>query len=256
MDTVVEKIRREIALNRGGDRNFIMQKGFCEMVDRDEKVDRAYDTIRRGYPDSPTEEQCKGREFRESSGIILDALAEKTLKGIDTDKAVLMMPWRAGLAFGNAFSDGGVKHFYHISSMRDENTLETVVDFESGKAGKNNDVIIADPMLATGNTVLDSIRRMEARGVMQDRIVVSAVVAAPAGISMVKTAYPMVRIITGALDEKLDHRGYIVNGLGDFGDKFFFDISRRELDEIVRPFCLSECDYEILIRRMKKQGMN
>ncbi|MEI7616513.1 MAG: uracil phosphoribosyltransferase, partial [Actinomycetota bacterium] len=64
------------------------------------------------------------------------------------------------------------------------------------------------------------IERVMSQGVKPGNIIVNAVVAAPIGIKNV-TKYPGVRVVAGAIDEKLDHRGYIVPGLGDFGDKYF-----------------------------------
>ena len=167
---------------------------------------------------------------------------------------VVLMPWRSGLAFAESYQNVGVQNFYHLSSKRDEETLATVADFESGKITPDNLVVIADPMLATGNTIVDAIERVLSKGVSPENIIVNSVVAAPIGIQKIKKLYPEIRIITGSLDEKLDHRGYIVPGLGDFGDKYFTDLSPKELNEIVSRFDVDEDGRKRMINRIKKQG--
>jgi uracil phosphoribosyltransferase len=226
-------------LNEGVTREVVLKDGLCRVVDQTEDIRRAFAALRKGYPDRPTAEQTSGIDFRTAAVPILAALARSTLDiALSADRIVLLMPWRSGLAFGPAYRQAGVERFYHLSSRRDEETLRTVVDYELGAAGPEDVVVIADPMLATGNTLLDAIARVRQHGVRTSNIIVNAVLAAPIGVAKIRRAYPDVRVVVGALDEGLDHRGFIVPGLGDFGDKYFAGFSDEEKRALIAVFRL------------------
>ncbi len=80
-------------------------------------------------------------------------------------------------------------------------------------------VIVTDPMLATGGSILHLLRRVKEFRPKQIRAV--CVVAAPEGIEAVHREFPEVKIYTAAVDERLDERKYIVPGIGDYGDRYF-----------------------------------
>ena len=80
-------------------------------------------------------------------------------------------------------------------------------------------VLVLEPMLATGGSASDAVRALDAGGAAQ--VVVVSVVATGLGIARVLDDNPGVRIVTAAVDPELDERGYIVPGLGDFGDRLF-----------------------------------
>lgn len=82
-------------------------------------------------------------------------------------------------------------------------------------------VMLLDPMLATGGSAIMALKCMTDAGVPVSRITFLCVVATKQGVAAVLEAFPGVKIVTAALDEGLDHRGYIVPGLGDYGDRFF-----------------------------------
>ena len=83
----------------------------------------------------------------------------------------------------------------------------------------NREVIILDPMLATGGSACEAIGEMQKRGCKH--ITLMVLVAAPEGIKAVQEKYPDVNIYAGALDDHLNEHGYIVPGLGDAGDRIF-----------------------------------
>jgi len=83
----------------------------------------------------------------------------------------------------------------------------------------SSEIVLIDPMLATGGSVLAALNLLLARGARRLRLV--SLVAAPEGIARVHHRYPHLPIFTAAIDEKLDARGYIVPGLGDAGDRLF-----------------------------------
>lgn len=108
----------------------------------------------------------------------------------------------------------------HIGMFRDEETLEPHVYFcKMPKDVAERDIMIVDPMLATGGSACAAIDEMKKRGCKNIKLMV--LVAAPQGIDTVQKQHPDVDIYAGAVDEKLNDRGYIVPGLGDAGDRIF-----------------------------------
>ena len=108
----------------------------------------------------------------------------------------------------------------HIGMYRDEETLEPHPYFcKMPKDVAERDVMIVDPMLATGGSACEAIGEMIKRGCKH--ITLMVLVAAPEGIKAVQEKYPDVNIYAGALDDHLNEHGYIVPGLGDAGDRIF-----------------------------------
>jgi uracil phosphoribosyltransferase len=108
----------------------------------------------------------------------------------------------------------------HIGLYRDEKTLETheyYAKFPDTIA--KSTVMIVDPMLATGGSLLRAIELVKATGAKD--IIYVGLVGAPDGVKKVIEKHPDVSIFLAALDEKLNDRGYIVPGLGDCGDRLF-----------------------------------
>jgi uracil phosphoribosyltransferase len=82
-------------------------------------------------------------------------------------------------------------------------------------------VLLLDPMLATGGTALAAIQLLLDHGVAEERIVFVNLITVPEGLTAVCRRYPGVRIVTSAIDERLNENAYMVPGIGDFGDRFF-----------------------------------
>lgn len=82
-------------------------------------------------------------------------------------------------------------------------------------------VFLLDPMLATGGSAMMAVEVLLNRGVKMDRIFFLNLIAAPEGIKAFQQKFPLVKIITGGIDEKLDEDKFIVPGLGDFGDRYY-----------------------------------
>jgi uracil phosphoribosyltransferase len=80
-------------------------------------------------------------------------------------------------------------------------------------------VILIDPMLATGGSAVAAMDLLTQSGAKRVRLV--NLVAAPEGIRQVRSRYPALPIFTAAIDKKLNHKGYILPGLGDAGDRLF-----------------------------------
>jgi uracil phosphoribosyltransferase len=107
-----------------------------------------------------------------------------------------------------------------VGLYRDEKTLEPVTYFvKMTNQMEERIALIVDPMLATGGTLIATIKMLYEVGCKQIRGLF--IVSAPEGIQKVTKQYPDVEIFTAAIDEKLDKNGYILPGLGDAGDKIF-----------------------------------
>lgn len=108
----------------------------------------------------------------------------------------------------------------HIGLYRDPRTLEAIeYYFKVPDDLPERDVIVVDPMLATANSAIAAVRRLETRGARS--IKYACLVAAPEGVAAFQAAHPDVPIFTAAIDLKLNEHGYIVPGLGDAGDRLF-----------------------------------
>ena len=108
----------------------------------------------------------------------------------------------------------------HIGLYRDPETLMPVEYYCKLPSDiSQRDVIVVDPMLATGGSAIDAITQIKKRE--PKNIKFMCIIAAPEGLEALKTAHPDVQIYVGALDEKLNDHGYIVPGLGDAGDRIF-----------------------------------
>jgi uracil phosphoribosyltransferase len=108
----------------------------------------------------------------------------------------------------------------HIGLYRDHESLEPVEYFV--KLPEDIDarqIIVVDPMLATGGSAIMAIDALKKRGGTNIKFV--CLVSAPEGIKALQEAHPDVDIYTAALDERLNENGYIVPGLGDAGDRLF-----------------------------------
>ena len=108
----------------------------------------------------------------------------------------------------------------HIGLYRDEETLEPVKYFcKMPKDVAEREILIVDPMLATGGSADAAIGFMKEYGCTSIKLMV--LLAAPEGIARIQKSHPDVDIYCGAVDQRLNEHGYIVPGLGDAGDRIF-----------------------------------
>jgi uracil phosphoribosyltransferase len=129
------------------------------------------------------------------------------------------------LRAGNGLLDGMLElipsaRVGFVGLYRDEKTLMPVQYYFKvpDQLGKRL-VIAVDPMLATGNSSVAAIDLLKKAGATNIRFL--CLLAAPEGVARMKEAHPDVPIVTAALDERLNDKGYIVPGLGDAGDRMF-----------------------------------
>ena len=108
----------------------------------------------------------------------------------------------------------------HIGMYRDEETLKpNVYFFKVPKDIDQREVIILDPMLATGGSGLDAIELLKKEGVTKIKFL--CIIAAPEGLEAIEKTHPDVQIYCASIDSHLNEKGYIVPGLGDAGDRIF-----------------------------------
>lgn len=148
----------------------------------------------------------------------LTTMSSLVLKG---KKLVFVSILRAG----NGLVDGMLQlvptaRIGHIGLYRDPKTLEPIeYYFKLPEHTQDRDVIIVDPMLATGNSAIAAVREIKA---MQPKsIKFLCLLASPEGIASFHEEHPDVAIFTAAVDQQLNEKGYIVPGLGDAGDRLY-----------------------------------
>ncbi len=108
----------------------------------------------------------------------------------------------------------------HIGLFRDPVTHEAVEYYSKLPSDiDEREVIVVDPMLATGGSAIAAINEIKKKGVKNIKFM--CIIAAPEGIDALVTAHPDVEIYVGAKDEKLNENKYIIPGLGDAGDRIF-----------------------------------
>jgi uracil phosphoribosyltransferase len=152
-------------------------------------------------------------------------LTECAATFIDPNVPIAVVPiLRAGLALlEGAQTLLPLASTYHLGLARNEETLE--VSCYLNKLPTSFDpatrVLILEPMLATGGSILTALAEITSRGVDPALIRVISVVAAPPALQKLSQNYPSLNIYTAIIDEGLNSRGYIVPGLGDAGDRAF-----------------------------------
>jgi uracil phosphoribosyltransferase len=140
---------------------------------------------------------------------------------IDGKKLVLVSILRAG----DGFLDGMLRvvpgaRVGHIGLYRDPATLQPVeYYFKMPSEMSERDVVVVDPMLATGNSAAAAVARIKQLNPKSIRFV--CLLAAPEGVAVMQAAHPDVDIYTAAVDRELNDHGYILPGLGDAGDRIF-----------------------------------
>jgi len=178
--------------------------------------------------------------FRELLGEISTLLAYEVTRDlplvyqqIETPLATMRAPMLDGkkivlvsiLRAGSGMVDGMLRivpsaRVGHIGLYRDPETLGAVeYYFKMPHEMHDRDVIVVDPMIATGNSALAAVDRIKTAGPRSIKFV--CILASPEGLSNFHDTHADVPIFTAAIDERLDEHGYILPGLGDAGDRLF-----------------------------------
>ena len=142
-------------------------------------------------------------------------------RAIDGKKLVFVSILRAGTGILDGMLDvvPGAR-VGHIGLYRDPQTLKAVeYYFKMPQDMDERDVIVVDPMLATGNSAIAAVQRL--KGLKPKSIKFVCLLTCPEGIQAFHNAHPDVPIFTAAVDRELNDHGYILPGLGDAGDRIF-----------------------------------
>ena len=148
-------------------------------------------------------------------------LETMTARVIDGKKLVFVSILRAG----NGILEGMLSvvpgaRVGHVGLYRDPETLTAVeYYFKMPKDMEERDVVIVDPMLATGNSAIAAVERLKELNPKSIKFV--CLLTCPEGVAALQAAHPDVAIYTAAIDRQLNSHGYIVPGLGDAGDRIF-----------------------------------
>jgi len=143
-------------------------------------------------------------------------------RGFQLEREVVLVPvLRAGLGMLDSILQLIPNaHVGFIGLKREETTLRAQFYHKSlPKDLRKFEVILIDPMLATGGSAVAALDLLHEQGARHVRLV--NLVAAPEGIRVVRKSYPKLPIFTAAVDRKLNEKGYILPGLGDAGDRLF-----------------------------------
>ena len=182
---------------------------------------------------------CGSAEFRQRVRRVASLMVPAVTADLDTDvvscetpleitsgtrlrRRILLVPvLRAGLGFLDGvldlIPDAAIAH---IGLARNEHTLlpePYYMKHPPVLAGR--DIILLDPMLATGGSAVEALRRLHDAGA--DSLRLASLVAAPEGVAAVEQAFPDVKVFAAALDRCLNEKGFILPGLGDAGDRLF-----------------------------------
>ncbi len=161
------------------------------------------------------------RDLPLESVTVMTPVGEAHCKRIAGKKLAVVPILRAGLGMVDGMVDmmPNVK-VGHIGLFRDPETLEPVkYYFKMPPDIAERDVIVVDPMLATGGSAVAAIGFLKEVGVTHIKLM--DIIAAPEGVKAVQDVHPDVDIYVAALDDHLNEHGYIVPGLGDAGDRIF-----------------------------------
>jgi uracil phosphoribosyltransferase len=182
---------------------------------------------------------CPGPEFRQRLRRIASLMVPAVTAGFETRvipcetplevtsgvkvarKVILTPILRAGLGFLDGFFDLlPDASIAHIGLARNEETLLPEPYYiKTPPTLAESEVIVIDPMLATGGSAVEAVRRLVDLGATHLRL--ACLVAAPEGIATFESAWPEIPVFTAAIDRCLNDRGYILPGLGDAGDRLF-----------------------------------
>lgn len=154
--------------------------------------------------------------------VEIDTPLERMTGSSVSGKKVAVVPiLRAGLGMvDGVLRMVPVARIGHIGLYRDEETLEPVTYYQKLPDDMaHRDVLLLDPMLATGGSVTVAVDQVKAAGATHIKLL--AILAAPEGIARLRADHPDVDIYVAGIDERLNEKGYIVPGLGDAGDRLF-----------------------------------
>ncbi|KAF9591306.1 hypothetical protein IFM89_003618 [Coptis chinensis] len=159
------------------------------------------------------------------TGEIQSPMGVASVEFIDPREPVTIVPiLRAGLALvEHASSILPATKTYHLGISRNEETLQPFIYLNKlpEKLPEGSRVLVVDPMLATGGTIVAALDLLGACGVAHKQIKVISAVAAPPALQKLSEKFPGLQVYTGTIDPTVNEKGFIIPGLGDAGDRSF-----------------------------------
>ena len=160
------------------------------------------------------------------NSIPIETTLTKTHGFTIAQEVVLVPILRSGMALLPAFL-----YFFDTARVgflgmkRDEKTAKPHLYYEKlPTIAKNTWTLILDPMIATGGSSIKAIKKLLQHGAEENNIMVVSIVAAPEGVQAIQREHPNAQTYIVAIDEKLNPENFIMPGLGDFGDRYFYNL--------------------------------
>jgi uracil phosphoribosyltransferase len=189
------------------------------------------------------DENSTREQFRYAANKLIEILASKVFECLGTKQIEINTPvapcigtvlednieqivsvMRSGDVPLNIFS----KYFpsaaiNKILIQRNEETAEPVFKYQkfSPTISQAKKVIVAEPMIATGQTLCMVIELLKKQGVETKNIIIASICAAPEGLKLLEEQYPEISVVLTVIDDHLNTKKYISPGIGDFGDRYF-----------------------------------
>jgi uracil phosphoribosyltransferase len=151
------------------------------------------------------------------------AVAEGQIINPDFDIAIVPI-MRAGLGLvESCLNLLPAAKVYHLGLVRDEETLQPncYLDRLPKSISPQTHILILEPMMATGGSIIETLQMLVARGADPSKIRILNVICAPPALQKIGQVYPQVQIYSAMIDEVVNEKGWIVPGLGDAGDRIF-----------------------------------
>ncbi len=157
------------------------------------------------------------------AGLMQNLKANLEKRGVRPERVVFVIILRSAIALlGPAIQAFPRAPVGVLGLKRDEHTLIPRSYYENLPPLDEYDaIVLLDPMLATGGSAEAAVSRLLLRGAGSEKLYFAGIIAAPEGLSRLSVHIPRENIMLAAVDEKLDSKGMIVPGLGDFGDRYF-----------------------------------
>ena len=161
--------------------------------------------------------------FLKQNSYVLKTPLSQT-EGVELSRPTTLVPiLRSGFALLPPFLKFFPKaRVGFVGMRRDEKTAEPHQYYHNlPHLLKEEDVLILEPMIATGGSGLACIRQLLEAGAKEEQILFIGIIAAPIGIKVINDCFPKVKIHIAQIDQKLNAQKFILPGLGDFGDRYF-----------------------------------
>ena len=160
------------------------------------------------------------KEFPLLQKKVITWTGESSCDTIDEQSIVVVTVLRAGMPMLDSVMELLPEaHAGFLAMKRDETTHESVLYYDRLPDCKGKTILLVDPMVATGGSMVDALKLIKTREPL--KIIALNIIGSPEGLDVVNSAYPDVDIYIAQIDERLNENKYIIPGLGDAGDRSY-----------------------------------